>query len=297
MQVLECTHRFILTDSEQVCELCGYTTPSELEEAPFTVDKAVSLYDHGNFIGRAQQYNYMQRYVDQQFNAHSIRRAQYLTSIYLKELGINHPVLKYDTINMYQNPNNTKLIRGRNLTLTIAACMYICAQRMHVTITIAQLIDIILKYDLPLRLALNQLRKDKIRHIKKLLSATIRKWVIKNSLYYARNDKVHDVIALISQVGAQNGYSSLAIRQAIDMATEILRHDPIIFAGGKPGVYAAVLVYIAYGGKILKKTLANDFKITDPPMLVKLKRLIELLDRYGIKHPEIPRIRSTKSLV
>jgi hypothetical protein len=294
----ECIHKFILVGNEEVCELCGRAQPYEC----IIPKKSRFVYHYNTYTPVPGKFNNLQhRYIDNAFMRTGTKRVQRLVTLFTKELGITHPILQLDIINLYNKPSNTRTTAGKNLALTIAAYMYICAQRLGITLTIAQLTDVLLKYDIDHGIH-RAMREDKKRFIKTLISGAVRQCVVKNDLYFKRNEEIHDVIIQISQVGAQKGYDPLIVRQAIFLTNQLLEHDPNVFAGLKPSLNAALMVYIAAGGKIRyknsrgkiiwikwkQKPLSRDFRTTSQQMPVRLKRLIELLDMYGIERPALP---------
>src|SRR5690242_6653843 len=135
MQVLtECIHKFITTDTEDVCAQCGYVRP-RLEEVPQAYYTAY-VFD-GLPTPIAGKYLHMQRYAEQKY-LKDTSRIDCLIGLFCKELGVHHTHLKSGTLSLYKHSRS----RGLNTALTVSACFYVTARRMHITVTLTRLADV-----------------------------------------------------------------------------------------------------------------------------------------------------------
>jgi transcription initiation factor TFIIIB Brf1 subunit/transcription initiation factor TFIIB len=279
MQVLKCTHKFITTDDEEVCTQCGHVQTKFADELGFD-EKTYTLNEHFTPIPR--RFLFPQRYVDQKFMPSSLRRIDHLIDMFCNELGITHAGLRIATMEMYKIPRNKNLMRGLNLAVTVAACLYITAQKIQITITLAQLADIIIKNDMIPGRAKG--RKAIRRHVRMFIYRLVTKCMVNNDIKQTISD-IHPVIVMMSQVGARAQYRQVVIRHCINVFNTIIAQDVNAFAGRKPSMSAATLVFIFNNGARGTMALCKDFKVSDVQLRNNLIRFRALLTKHGIKYP------------
>ncbi len=282
MQVLKCAHSFITTDDEEVCTQCGHVRTKFAEELAFD-DKTYALNAHFTPISR--RYLFPQRYVDQKFMPIGGRRTDHLIDMFCNELGIGHQGLKIAAADLYKITCNKNLMRGLNLPVTVAACLYITAKKMQITVTLAQLADIIIKNDMVPARARN--RKAIRRHVRMFIYRLVTKCMVRNDMKQPIND-IHPVIVMMSQVGTRGNYSQVVIRHCIDVFNAVREQDVNAFAGRKPAMAAATLVFMYNGGARGVIALCKDFKVSDVNLRNNLISFRALLDKHGIKYPTLP---------
>jgi len=275
MQVLtECIHKFITTDTEDVCVQCGYVKP-ELQEIPQAYYTAY-VFD-GLPTPIAGRYHRMQRYAEQKY-LKDMSKIRVLVSLFCKELGVHHTHLESGTISLYKHSRS----RGLNRPLTVSACFYVTARRMHIPITLTRLADVIIKHGLVPGQARNH--RGLRRHIQRLIYNLASKCMRLNEVEQRPTD-IHPIVIMLSQTGARCGHDPVLTRQCITAVNTILAADPNAFAGRKPAGEAALLLHVI--GGMAKRCLARDFGISAQHIRGNLIRVRALLDKYGIEHPAI----------
>lgn len=279
-----------MTETDEVCRNCGYVNQNV--EQVLEWDQPTSALNHSH-TPIAPEFRHSQRYVDGKYVKLGVKRARRVIDLLTKELGVHHSALNNGTMLLYTHRSNRKLARGLNHAITVTACMYVTAQKMHITITLSQLADILIKHDLiPARARSHPGLR---RYIRALIYRLANRCMRNNNIEPSLDD-VHPVAVLISQVGAQYKYDPSLIRSAIEVVNTLLRHDVNVFAGRKPAGDAATILYVyangsfPYGktGAVTKNGLARDFKISTQQIRQNLIRIDGLFIKYDIRRAPLP---------
>jgi transcription initiation factor TFIIIB Brf1 subunit/transcription initiation factor TFIIB len=295
MQILrpECVHRFITTDTEDVCTNCGCVKHSSLSD-----DMTVEDITHNSPLSWEStpihsRFLRTQRWTDQKYVSKNRQRARNLIDLFCKELGIEHDGLKQGTLDMFRRSSSRNLVRGLNMAISVSACLYVTAQRLHITVTLVQLADIVIKQDLVPQRARNH--RGLRRHIQRFIYRLASRCIRTNDIKPVESD-IHPVVIMVSRVASRHSYDQGRVKQCIEAINTLLAADATVFAGRKPAGEAAILLCVYLRGTISQVQLATDFRVSETHIYNNLIRIKNLLDKYGIKHPEISCVWRPNSL-